>query len=60
MKCISHYYIELDERTDINFIFEKCAVDTCSAIPRYNEENETKSEFGYLRLSIEFELKNYE
>ena len=60
MKCISHYYIELDERTDINFVFEKCAVDNCSTIPRYDKEDETKNEFGYLRLSIEFELKSYE
>jgi hypothetical protein len=58
MKCISHYYIELEEKIDINFIFEKCAIDTCLTIP--NHKGETKSEFGFLRLTIEFELKNYE
>lgn len=60
MKCISHYYIELEERTEINFIFENCAVDTCTSIPTRTKEAENKSEFGFLRLSIEFELKEYE
>lgn len=58
MKCITHYYIELEEKTNINFIFEKCAIDTCLTIPKNN--GETKSEFGFLRISIEFDLKSYE
>ena len=60
MKCISHYYIELKEKTEINFIFDKCAIDTCPAIPKSEKEKGTKSEFGFLRLSIEYELKEYE
>lgn len=58
MKCLSHYYIELEKNTEINFIYEKCSVDTLSQIPGFEEDK--KSEFGYLRLSFEYELKEYE
>jgi|GEM_PF-4678592 len=58
MKCITNYYIELKEEIEVNFIFEKCAISTCLTIPNHNLE--TKSGFGFLRLSIEFDLKDYE
>jgi len=60
MKFITHYYIELEEKININFFFENCAVDNCSTIPRHNQENENITKFGFIRLSIEFELKEYE
>lgn len=60
MKCITHYYIELEEKVNINFPFENCCVDNCSTIPRHKSEDEIKTEFGFIRISIEFELKQYE
>lgn len=57
-KCISQYYLLLDRKIDLNFKFERCAVDTVVSIQGMDEEE--KNEFGYLRLSIEYELKEYE
>lgn len=58
MKCLSHYYLELERNIEINFIFEKCSVDTLGQIPKLDKDN--KGEFGYLRLTFEYELKEYE
>ena len=73
-KCITQIYIPLNRKIELNFIFERCAVNTITSITELaklitefadEEEDEfvclgEKSEFGYLRLSIEYELKEYE
>lgn len=48
----------LNRKIDLNFTFEQCAVQTVYSIPTIH--NEESFEFGYLQLSIEFELKDYE
>ncbi|MEZ2302239.1 MAG: hypothetical protein ACBR13_10795 [Microcoleus sp.] len=48
----------LNRKIDLNFTFEQCAVQTVQSIPTIH--NEESFEFGYLQLSIEFELKDYE
>ncbi len=58
VKCVSQKYLTLDRKVDLNFTFERCVVDTIQTIPKLN--NQENNEFGYLRLSIEFELKEYE
>lgn len=58
MKCLSHYYIELDKKIEVNFVYEKCSVDTLSQISGF--EKNQKNEFGFLRLTFEYELKEYE
>lgn len=48
----------LNRKIDLNFTFEQCAVQTVQSIPTI--QNKESFEFGYLQLSIEFELKDYE
>lgn len=48
----------LNRKIDLNFTFEQCAVQTVQSIPTIHNEETFK--FGYLQLSIEFELKDYE
>lgn len=48
----------LNRKIDLNFTFEQCAVQTVQSIPTI--QNKESCEFGYLQLSIEFELKDYE
>lgn len=57
-RCISHKYLTLNRKTNLNFTFEQCVVQTIQAIP--TAQNEEYSEFGYLQMSIGFELKDYE
>ncbi|WP_333430669.1 hypothetical protein [Microcoleus sp. MON2_D5] len=57
-KCVSQKYLTLNRKIDLNFTFEQCAVQTVQSIPTIH--NEESFEFGYLQLSIEFELKDYE
>ncbi len=57
-KCISQYYLANPKEIILSFIFEKCAVDTVESIP--NSDDKDLNEYGYLRLSIEYELKEFE
>jgi hypothetical protein len=57
-KCVSQKYLTLNRKIDLNFTLEQCAVQTVQSIPTIH--NEESFEFGYLQLSIEFELKDYE
>lgn len=55
-RCISEYYCELDKSVEVEFQFDGIEV---KYIPELDGE-ETPSEFGYLKISIETSLKNYE
>lgn len=57
----------LNRKIDLDFTSDQCAVNTIESITEFaNEEKaefvcpEEKDEFGYLRISIEYELKEYE
>jgi hypothetical protein len=58
VKCVSQKYLTLNQKINLNFTFEQCIVQTVQAIPTIQDKE--SSEFGYLQLSIEFELKDYE
>ena len=57
-KCISTYYLALNREIDLTFTFQGCFVDTITTIPSPIDRG--YSEYGYLSISIEFELKDYE
>jgi hypothetical protein len=58
VKYVSQQYLTLSQKINLNFAFEQCIVQTVQVIPPI--QNKESSEFGYLQLSIEFELKDYE
>jgi hypothetical protein len=57
-RFVSQQYLILDRKIDLSFAFERCVVETVQTISTLT--NQEESEFGYLQLSIEFELKEYE
>jgi hypothetical protein len=57
-KFVSQRYLTLNRKINLTFTFEQCIVHTIQAIPTI--QNEESFELGYLQLSIEFELKDYE
>ncbi|TOC21671.1 hypothetical protein CGJ88_25595, partial [Vibrio parahaemolyticus] len=54
-RCISRYFIELEQEINLSFSLDNCIVETVQSI----DEEET-NEFGYLMITIEFECKDYE
>jgi hypothetical protein len=58
VKCVSQKYLTLNRKIDLNFTFEQCIVQTVQSISTI--QNKESFGFGYLQLSIEFELKEYE
>lgn len=62
VKCVSQKYLALSRKINLNFTFEKCIVKTVEALPIIDRDQESLEslEFGYLQVSIEFELKDYE
>lgn len=58
MKCISQYYIALPKEIEIWFNFDKCIVESVKNIE--DGEIESPSGFGFIKVSIEFSLKEYE
>jgi len=57
----------LNRKIDLDFISDQCAVNTIESTTEFAEEEQDefvcpgeKNEFGYLRISIEYELKEYE
>ncbi|TXN13577.1 hypothetical protein [Vibrio parahaemolyticus] len=54
-RCISRYFIELEQEINLSFSLDNCIVQTVQSI----DEEET-NEFGYLMITIEFECKDYE
>lgn len=55
-RCINEYYCELEKPVEIQFQFDECRVQF---IPELDGEL-SSSEFGYLKISIESRLKEYE
>ncbi len=55
-KCISEYYCELTKSIKIYFQLNNITVESINNI----ENNKNKSEFGYVKISIEANLKSYQ
>ena len=63
VKRVFKKYLTLNQKINLNFTFEQCIVQTVQSIPTIQDKESSEfesSEFGYLQLSIEFELKDYE
>lgn len=58
VKCVSQKYLTLNRKIDLDFTFEQCIVKTVQSV--LTIQNKEGAEFGYLQLSIEFELNEYE
>ncbi|QUM88845.1 hypothetical protein HWV03_08555 [Moritella sp. 36] len=55
-RCINEYYCELDKAVEVQFQFDGINVQYISEL----DGKQSSSEFGYLKISIEANLKKYE
>lgn len=55
-KCVNEYYCELDKTVEIQFQLEGFTVQYLSKL----DGEQSSSEFGYIKISIESNLKDYE